>query len=153
MQCGLRFFSPASQTGSQPTGPGRELGSSALQPPPGRVSCLGVSSEYLDHLTPCMARAHVISCLCHLSAGELWPPSVLLSPPLCSGLACGFFFACSNSQGPSPALHLWGCQPSHSQVLADRCRPWAPVPSPPARCLLYHTRRPRLLCRGLATQW
>lgn len=80
-QCGLHFFSPASQTFPAPAPlaltvhkPGRELGSSALKPPPRRVSCLGVSSEYLDHLTPCMARAHVISCLCHLSAGELWPP-------------------------------------------------------------------------------
>lgn len=68
-------------------------------------------------------------------------PLVLLSPTV-PWLACGFFFACSKSQSPGPALHLWAYQDPASpqrQVLADRCCPWAPVPSPPAllSCILH----------------
>lgn len=66
--------------------------------PPGQVSCPGVSSEYLDYLTPCMASP----ASCHLRAGRTMPPLVLLSPTE-PWLACGFFLCLF--QKPEP----WTC--------------------------------------------
>lgn len=136
---GLHFCSPASQTRpspSGPTGPGAQPGRgrrrSAPKPPAhGRLveACPpSISPPDTMHGQSYSSPASVTSV-----QGNCGPRGLALSPPLCPGRACGFF-ACSKSQGPGPALHLVGLPgPSLPQrALADRCCPWAPVPSPPA---------------------
>lgn len=165
-QCGVAFLftslpdtSPGLSPSLGPGGsgfsqPGRRLRSLVLKPllnPSGQVSCPGVSSEYLDYLTPCMASL----ASCHLRAGRTMPPLVLLSPTV-PWLACGFFFACSKSQSPGPALHLWAYQdPASPQPgPGGQMLPLGTCPQPTCPVVLYTTQEhPRLLCYSLATRW
>lgn len=160
---GLHFCSPASQTRPSPSGPtgaqpGRGRRRSAPKPPPPSPLPTGVLSRRVlrvsQHLTPCMARALRLSCLCDLGAGELWPCGLALSstvpwPGL--WLLCLF-----QKPGPWDLLSVsWACQDP-----ASRSGPWPTdaalgclSPAHLSCCPLYHTRRPRLLCRGLAPPW
>lgn len=133
--------------------PGGGLGSPVLKPLPS-PSWTGVLSgcalEYLDYLTPCMARAHVISCPLSPQCRGTMAPLVLLSPtvpwPGLWLLLCLFQkpepWTCSSFCGPA------GTQPPHSQVLADTRCPWAPVPSSPTVLSCSHTRP-----SSLAVSW
>lgn len=114
-----------------------------------------VSYEYLDHLTPCMARTHVIFCLCHLSAGELWPLGLAVFPTVPWP---GLWLLLYLFQKPGP----WACSssrrlPRAQPSTAGSCLTGAALgylsPAHLPCCPLYHTRHPRLLCCGLAPRW
>lgn len=169
-QCGLHFCSPASQThpapapASPPQSQAEDSGTLHSSPCCHAPSLTGVlsrcllecvSSEYLDHLTPCMARTHVIFCLCHLSAGELWPLGLAVFPTVPWP---GLWLLLYLFQKPGP----WACSssrrlPRAQPSTAGSCLTGAALgylsPAHLPCCPLYHTRRPRLLCCGLAPRW